>query len=33
VFLAGPQVIPDAIAMADLPPGFFWTLPDAPADD
>jgi hypothetical protein len=26
VFLAGPEVIPDAIAMADHPADFFWTV-------
>jgi hypothetical protein len=26
VFMAGPDAIPDAIAMADHPPGFAWTL-------
>ncbi len=29
VFMAGPEVIPDSVAMADPPPGFFWTLAGA----
>jgi hypothetical protein len=32
VFMAGPDAIPDAIAMADHPPDFAWTLTGAPQD-
>ena len=32
VFTAGPEVIPDAVAMQDHPPGFFFTVRADPAD-
>ncbi|MGP3699815.1 glycosyltransferase family 2 protein [Rhodobacter sp. NSM] len=31
VFMAGPEVIPDALLEGDLPEDFFYTLPDDPA--